>query len=279
MLATALVTCLRYSPFEVDLTDEMRDQTAKNLAKLAALPRDPVSPQQPLRFAFIADTHGHHAKWNRVVDYLNARSDIELVVHTGDLTDHGMAQEYEWAWEVFSRLRMPFFAAPGNHDGLANGPVLWGMMFGPENFVVDYAGVRFLFFNSNPNEWHHADPDFEWLRGELAAAGSAPKWIVTHQPPSSVPHLSEVQTLQLWRTLRRGGVDAYLYGHLHDDFAAREVEGITFAKARGADDGAFYVVTTDGIDVQLEACIVDSCVPARPVLAPGTDPPPPEIIR
>ena len=110
---------------------------------------------------------------------------------------------------------------------------------------------------------------------ELARGREARTWVVTHHPPASPPHLSSAQTLQLWRTLRGGGADGYLYGHLHDDFGAREAYGISFAKAKSALDGSFYVITTDGSSMRLEACVIDVCVPARTVVAPGTEPPPP----
>jgi len=280
LLAMSTCVCVQFSPFETDLPGEMRDQTAKNLAKLAARgQRPPASPERPLTLAFIADTHDGYAKWNRIVDYLNTRSDIELVVHSGDLTNHGTANEYRWAHDAFSRLNAPFFAAPGNHDGLANGPRLYRAMFGPENFVVEYAGIHFLFFNTNPNEWEHEDPDFGWLGAELARGRAARTWVVTHHPPTSPPHLTDAQSLQLWRTLSAGGADGYLYGHLHDDFAARDVLGIEFAKARSALDGSYYVITTDGSSMRLEACVIDACEPAQPAVAPGTDPPPLGVLR
>lgn len=275
MLALSSLVCVQFSPFEVELPDEARDQVQKNRDKLAA--RAPASPEHPLTIAFLADTHDAYSYWNRIVDYLNGRVDVELVVHTGDLTNHGTAIEYRWAWEAFSRLRAPFFAAPGNHDGLANGPDLWSRMFGPDSYAVDWAGIHFVFLNLNPNEWSRGDPDWTFLTTEIARGDKT--WIVTHHPPSSPPHLSEAQSLQLWRILQRGGVDAWLYGHLHDDFGESVAYGVHFVKARSALNGSFFLVTTDGTSLRLEACVIDACAPAHPVVAPGTEPPAPGVLR
>jgi hypothetical protein len=66
-----------------------------------------------------------------------------------------------------------------------------------------------------------------------------------------------------------GGLDVYLYGHLHADFAASKVDGIDFVKTESAREGAFFIVTMDGEKLGLESCIRDKCEPATPIEAPG----------
>jgi hypothetical protein len=55
--AGTCASCMRFSPFQVELSTEEREHTAKNLAKLASRPRGPASPEAPLTLAFLADTH------------------------------------------------------------------------------------------------------------------------------------------------------------------------------------------------------------------------------
>lgn len=254
-----LAGCLRFSPFEVDLPDDEQHQNEKNVALLAARPRPPVSPDHPLTFAFLADTHDGLDQWKRIVASLNARTDLEFVVHGGDFTDFGSQQEYRWAFDVYTKLRVPFLMVAGNHDGLANGPRLWAKMFGAEDFVVRYAGVRFVFFNVNTQEFGHP-LDLDWLANLPSDPGDVTTFVVAHQPPLSPPDIEMDVATAYWQALEAIGTRAYFYGHLHDLFGHRQTHDIAFAKVETAMDGAYYVVTTDGAQISLQACVYDDCV-------------------
>lgn len=53
----------------------------------------------------------------QVVDYLNAMpGEVDGVLVTGDLADHGTAEEYRVVAEVLGALRFPVLTCPGNHD-------------------------------------------------------------------------------------------------------------------------------------------------------------------
>jgi Icc protein len=53
----------------------------------------------------------------RVVDYLNALpGHLDGVLVTGDLADHGTAEEYRVVRELLGTLRFPVLTCPGNHD-------------------------------------------------------------------------------------------------------------------------------------------------------------------
>jgi Icc protein len=56
----------------------------------------------------------------RVIDYLNALpGDLDGVLVTGDLADHGTPDEYATVRELLGSLRFPVLACPGNHDDRA----------------------------------------------------------------------------------------------------------------------------------------------------------------
>lgn len=81
------------------------------------------------RVAQLSDTHfltpgrdpegGHgydtSAAFDAVLDDLG-RQDVDLIVVTGDIADHGDPDEYEIASAAFARLSSPVFVCPGNHD-------------------------------------------------------------------------------------------------------------------------------------------------------------------
>ena len=77
-------------------------------------------------FAVINDLHymgdATRAPLDALVDQLN-QSDAELVLVLGDLAEVGSREELWAARDILSRLRVPFYAVPGNHDGPPDRPV------------------------------------------------------------------------------------------------------------------------------------------------------------
>jgi 3',5'-cyclic-AMP phosphodiesterase len=52
-----------------------------------------------------------------VKDINSLRTIPDVVIHTGDLTDNGLPQEYVIAKDILKGLNVPFFLTPGNRDG------------------------------------------------------------------------------------------------------------------------------------------------------------------
>lgn len=84
-----------------------------------------------------------------VAERLSARDDIDLVVVTGDVADHGRAEQYRMAADAFAGLGRPVNVCPGNHD--ADLAFTVGMAR-PEigtSRVVTVGDWAFLFADSN----------------------------------------------------------------------------------------------------------------------------------
>lgn len=249
---------MRFSPFEIELADEQRDQLRKNLATLAAHPREPASPQTPFRFALVADSHDGYDNLGLIVDEINARPEIEMVLFAGDITDFGATQEYVWAWKEYSRLKVPFLATPGNHDGLSQGPSVFARMFGPTDYEFEYAGFQFVSLNTNTIEWGLDSPDLTGLSKRLGES-SLKSVIFTHQGPISSPHISAEATAQLLSILKSEPVSAYLFGHLHENFAAAPDGETLYIKTASALDGHWMIIETDGQTFSPNACLFEEC--------------------
>jgi Icc protein len=125
----------------------------------------------------------------QVMDYLNSLpGEIDAVLVTGDLADHGLAEEYDKVAKVLTGPR-PILHCPGNHD--ARGPyreVLLGTDAhdGPINQVHHVAGAVIAMCDSTipgRDEGHLADETLEWLESVLAGAGDAPVFVCFHHPP------------------------------------------------------------------------------------------------
>lgn len=124
-----------------------------------------------LRIAFCGDNHGNLGALADAVGAINRRTDIDFVVHLGDMTDTGTTREFEWARDRLERLRPPYVAMIGNHDFLGTGDEVYGAMFGPTNFSFIAGGVKFVCINTCATEYDYlaAVPDFNYMEYEATA--------------------------------------------------------------------------------------------------------------
>jgi 3',5'-cyclic AMP phosphodiesterase CpdA len=150
----------------------------------------------------------------RAVAEVNA-ADPDLVLVAGDLTFGQDAPgkyyaEYEDAWTILNQLRAPSFCTMGNHDGIVQGGVdgkaLYRETFGPPSYSVDVGDLHVLAVDTF--DWTYLDrlgggfavstyggqvrdPQFEWLRSDLADyRESTPDGTVValgHHNPSWIP--------------------------------------------------------------------------------------------
>jgi serine/threonine-protein phosphatase CPPED1 len=107
------------------------------------------------RFAIVSDRTGgpRDGVFERAIDQLNILQP-EFVVCVGDLVDgDDEPAKFNQQWQEFngwvSRLEMPFFYLPGNHD-LYNAKMhdKWKEMFGRRYYHFVYKNVLFLMLNS-----------------------------------------------------------------------------------------------------------------------------------
>lgn len=123
------------------------------------------------------------------VDRLN-RIDGELdgVLVTGDLADHGLPEEYETVRELLAALRFPVLVCPGNHDDRA---AYLGALLqephedGPVNRVHRIGGYTVAMCDSSiprRNEGLLDDDTLTWLDKVLSDTED-PALVCFHHPP------------------------------------------------------------------------------------------------
>jgi 3',5'-cyclic-AMP phosphodiesterase len=129
----------------------------------------------------------------QAVEHLNSLTPRpDVVIASGDLTDHGRAEEYEMLREILSHLAMPIFVVPGNHDdrevlarAFANEPY----MPEPGNFVnyaIEDYPIRLIGLDSTVTGHHHGEmceARLRWLDETLRARPDASTLIFMHHPP------------------------------------------------------------------------------------------------
>jgi Icc protein len=207
------------------LVAQITDMHILAAGKLFHSPR-PTIPASDPTWSHI-DTAAHLA---RAVDQLNALKPMpDITVITGDLTDHGGADEYANLRALLAPLRMPYFLIPGNHDNReALREAFADQGYFPRggflHYVVDDYPVQILALDTHIPGDHGGElcaERLEWLDKKLRTAPAKPTLVLMHHPPfaTGIEHmdryalrdpaaLAEVIT-------RHPQVERILCGHLH----------------------------------------------------------------
>ena len=226
-------------------------------ASQTALIEQAFADGDTLRVAFISDTHGWYADARDEVASLNSRSDIDFVIHCGDLTDTGTSKEFEWCRDILGELRCPYVALIGNHDYLGTGNQAYGVMYGQMDFSFIAARIKFVCLNTNATEYDYmaAVPSFDFMEDEMTRDTTRfdRTIVVMHAPPYSDQFNNNV-----CKAFRRyldffPGLMCCVYGHNHTDLVDDIYhDGLLFYGIDCAEHRNYriFTFTPDGYDVQ-----------------------------
>jgi len=173
----------------------------------------------PIRILQLSDTHfledeaepeggaayNTDEAFDAVFRHLGEHDDLDLVVVTGDVADHGRGPQYRKAAEAFSRFSVPVNVLPGNHDQEA---VFAASMARPSvstSRVIEAGAWAFLFVDSNAGnfvidaEGRAVDPpdyadrlhsdghlgagEAAWIRDMVSRVAADHVFIWVHHPP------------------------------------------------------------------------------------------------
>jgi len=199
-----------------------------------------------LRIAHISDTHitrhGMHLtdmldRCISLISTLEPRPDV--VIHSGDITDNGVLDDYELASEKLGAIPYELLITPGNHDERNNGDSLFKEIIGPVDFEASIGKAVFLLLDS-------AVPDSD--NGRLgrhrqslitnkfkALPDGVLKILVLHHHVTPVPFAGREKDIledagDVLRVILDAGVDLVLMGHRHVRNAI-QVNGTIFINA------------------------------------------------
>lgn len=152
----------------------------------------------------------------------------DLLLATGDLTEHGDLHSYEALKAAFSGLPFPALTCLGNHDNRASFSTVFPdapMADGFVQYVVDRDGLRLILLDTLEEGRHggaFCETRAAWLARTLAVAPDVPTLIVMHHPPLPVgigwmdPGADEPWIRRFKAAIAgHGQVRAILCGHLH----------------------------------------------------------------
>lgn len=204
-----------YHPYDTRIDGEC-GINAKNIARIEAS----TAGKSAIRFAVISDTQRWYDETREAVSALNARGDIDFVLHTGDMADFGMKAEFERQRDILNRLHVPYVVLLGNHDCLATGEEIFRTIFGDFNTAFTAGNVRILCLNTNALEFdlREAVPNFEFIETELTEfPPEASKTIVAmHAKPYTEQFGDNVAKGFQYLVTRFPGLQCCINGHGHN---------------------------------------------------------------
>jgi 3',5'-cyclic AMP phosphodiesterase CpdA len=116
----------------------------------------------------------------------------DLLIVTGDLTEHGAPASYRQLADAFSICSFPVHMGLGNHDIRSNFTAQFPEVPVADGFVqyaLEASGVRILMLDTLEEGRHggaFCDTRAKWLRSTLAQDRNAPTIIAMHHPPVEI---------------------------------------------------------------------------------------------
>ncbi len=152
----------------------------------------------------------------------------DLLLATGDLTDHGDIKSYEALRDAFAGLPFPVWPCMGNHDQRDNFRTIFPDIPVADGFIqyaLDLGELRLLILDTLIEGRHgggFCEIRAAWLAAQLAAEPERPTIIVMHHPPVPVgigwmDPLPDEPWILRFRAATKGHdqIRAILCGHLH----------------------------------------------------------------
>lgn len=209
---------------------------AVRYAERFAPPRSPQPPAWAQRadpplatVALLADLHyddSGRAAWTKptrdrllkATKYLNDTVKPKAVLLLGDLVAFEDPEQLRHVKALLdTHLKAPYHAVAGNHDGPD-----FEKVFGPSNYSVAIAGVRFVAIGLKTAHWDSGWGIYDrldWLTDELAAHRAEPTLLFAHNPIILPTFSNNAEILKLLEGQPQAL--AYLAGHLHVDYDMR----------------------------------------------------------
>jgi 3',5'-cyclic-AMP phosphodiesterase len=177
----------------------------------------------------VSDTTGMTERALRCVAALSPAPDV--VVITGDLTEHGSTAEYRQLADLLRRyVKSPVFVIPGNHDDRAalRAELPSYIRVSPDqetlSYVVDEMPVRLVMLDTlvvNEDHGFLSDSQLSWLDTAFGAGTQKPTLVAMHHPPilTGIRHMDAIGLLNApaFRDVvsRHTQVQRIICGHHH----------------------------------------------------------------
>ena len=185
----------------------------------------PASWTEPTyTFAVIGDTESDLALYGRALAEAKRRG-AALLVHAGDVTASGTAEEFKAISETTTSAGLRVYAAVGNHDIAVDATRgLFTKYLNEPNLAFNDGDLRFVLLDNADRKVGFSASTLAWLKDDIAGHPGA-RYVVAFHRPFDIPFdsitgddetaASRATNEELKRILSSTDVAAIFTGHLH----------------------------------------------------------------
>ena len=180
--------------------------------------------------AHISDLHVSTADFNEDI-FMQAATEInrlqpDMIILTGDLTDHGYYNEFEQAKRYLEVFEAPLFAVPGNHDSRNLGYQSFEELIGEKSWKLtlgdEFTVIGLDSSSPDENKGHVGTPQHMWLEHQLDECVINDNFsiVALHHHIVPLPQTGRERNVlsdagDILKTLTTHEVDLVLSGHKH----------------------------------------------------------------
>lgn len=180
--------------------------------------------------AHISDLHISNSSFDEDV-FMDAVGQInnlqpDMVILTGDITNHGYYTEFEQATRYLEMFEAPLFAVPGNHDARNLGYQTFEELVGEKSWKLTMDGnftvIGLDTSYPDENKGHVGPPQHMWLEHQLdeCVVNDQFSIVALHHHVVPIPQTGRERNVlsdagDILKTLTTHEVDLVLSGHKH----------------------------------------------------------------
>lgn len=257
---------MRFSPFSDQVETNLSNVNTANIARLQQNITAKSATDQSIKFALVADSHANYSDLEKVVATLNTQ-DIDFTVHLGDMTDLGMAVEYDAVASLMNRLNQPWLSVIGNHDAIGNGRHIYRKIFGPYNQSFELENFKFIIFNNNKLDFHKEGIELQALKNEIIQS-TKPVVLFQHADPFNSDNFNQSDLALIQEIINEPNLVAVFHGHLHH--FSRHFYGKTLVQQiHRTEDEAYGLVELNNNSITINLCKGGRCEESRSSFLPN----------
>jgi Icc protein len=244
MLTASCSELIEYSPYDTNIHTQSNTDISKLFSSSESL-----LTSDTLQFALISDIHDHIDDLDDAVSCLNKQKGLKFIACCGDMTNSGLAQEYQWYIDIIEKSYLPVVSVIGNHDYRSNGLMIYQKLFGSTNQSFILGKYKFILFDDIVLENNNLSPRYEWLISELADSTTS-HVLLTHIAPYA-GEMEGYHHMIFTDIVRPDNTILCLHGHFHS-YSELEYNGIHTIVSGDITDREYVLISLTGKEALAE---------------------------